>query len=120
MPIYKRSMEEVRCGADFPGIEASISILQCKFPPFDAKLVHPSVNLPASRTNLKITVLLNKVVLDNSHEAHIYMTFTNISSQTLDGVAYNSPPTLGGVSTFGNNFTLSTGCLLYTSPSPRD
>src|SRR6266487_5264988 len=35
-----------RCKAVFPGIEASISILQCKFPPFDAKLVHPSVNLP--------------------------------------------------------------------------
>src|SRR5207244_5022253 len=29
-----------------PGIETSSSILQCKFPPFSAKLVHPSVNLP--------------------------------------------------------------------------
>ena len=40
-------MEEVRCGADFLCIEVSISILQCKIPPFDAKSVHPSVNLPA-------------------------------------------------------------------------
>src|SRR2546430_10730508 len=30
----------------FQASRVSISILQCKFPPFDAKLVHPSVNLP--------------------------------------------------------------------------
>src|SRR5437016_13672656 len=29
-----------------PGIEVSNSTLQCKFPPFGAKSVHPSVNLP--------------------------------------------------------------------------
>jgi hypothetical protein len=29
-----------------PGIEVTSSILQCKFPPFSAKSVHPSVNLP--------------------------------------------------------------------------
>src|SRR6266567_8875501 len=43
------SMEEVRWKAVFPGIETSSSILQCKFAPFSAKLVHPSVNLPATR-----------------------------------------------------------------------
>src|SRR6266513_4892960 len=41
------SMEEVRWKAVFPGIEVSSSTLQCKFPPFSAKSVHPSVNLPA-------------------------------------------------------------------------
>ena len=45
MPIYKRLMDEVRCGADFPGIEVSISILQCKFPPFSVKSVHLSVKV---------------------------------------------------------------------------
>src|SRR6266487_3232040 len=35
-----------RWEAIFPGIEVSHSTLQCKFPPFAAKLVHPSVNLP--------------------------------------------------------------------------
>src|SRR5260221_1409318 len=40
------SMEEVRWKAVFPGIEVTSSILQCKFPPFSAKSVHPSVNLP--------------------------------------------------------------------------
>ena len=39
-------MEEARCGADFPGIEASIPMIRIKFPPFSAKSVHPSVNLP--------------------------------------------------------------------------
>src|SRR5437764_484974 len=39
------SMEEVRWKAVFPGIEVTSSILQCKFPPFSAKSVHPSVNL---------------------------------------------------------------------------
>ena len=39
-------MEEARCGADFPGIEASIPVIQIKFPPFSVKSVHPSVNLP--------------------------------------------------------------------------
>lgn len=37
-----------RCKAVFPGIEVSISILQCKFPSFSAKSVHPSVNLPTT------------------------------------------------------------------------
>src|SRR6266536_168527 len=45
MPIYKMSMEEIRWKAAFPGIEASNSILQCKFPPFRAKSVHPSVKV---------------------------------------------------------------------------
>src|SRR2546426_11644085 len=36
----------VRWKAVFPGIEVTSSILQCKFPPFSAKSVHPSVNLP--------------------------------------------------------------------------
>ena len=40
------SMEEVRWKAVFPGIEVTSSIFQCKFPPFSAKSVHPSVNLP--------------------------------------------------------------------------
>src|SRR5438477_982620 len=40
------SMEEVRWKAVFPGIEVTSSILQCKLPPFSAKSVHPSVNLP--------------------------------------------------------------------------
>jgi putative transposase len=39
-------MEEVRWEAVFPGILASSSTLQCRFPPFSAKSVHPSVNLP--------------------------------------------------------------------------
>src|SRR5207253_447096 len=47
------SMEEVRWKAVFPGIEVTSSILQCKFPPFSAKSVHPSVNLPISSTNGK-------------------------------------------------------------------
>ena len=33
-------------GSDFPDIEASSSILQCKFPPYGANSVHLSVNLP--------------------------------------------------------------------------
>src|SRR5437899_845557 len=45
--IYKGSMEEARWGAVFPGVEASIPILQIKFPSFGAKSVHPSVNLPS-------------------------------------------------------------------------
>ena len=48
MPIYKVSMEEGRCGAVFSGNEASIPMLQIKFPPFSAKSVHLSVNLPSS------------------------------------------------------------------------
>jgi hypothetical protein len=32
-----------------PGIEASISILQCKVPSFDAKSVSPSLNLPSDQ-----------------------------------------------------------------------
>src|SRR2546429_4003011 len=35
-------------GSGFSGIEASSSILQCKFPPFGAKSARPSVNLPAT------------------------------------------------------------------------
>jgi len=44
--IYKIAMEEAVAGAAWPGDEAPISILQCTFPPFDVKSVHPSVNLP--------------------------------------------------------------------------
>jgi hypothetical protein len=44
--MYKVSMEEARWGAVFPGVEASILILQSTFPSFGAKSVHPSVNLP--------------------------------------------------------------------------
>jgi hypothetical protein len=40
-------MEETAAGAAWPGDEAPISILQCTFPPFDVKSVHPSVNLPS-------------------------------------------------------------------------
>jgi hypothetical protein len=47
MSIYKMSMEEVRWEAVFPGIEASIPMIQSKFPPFGAKSIHLSVNLPA-------------------------------------------------------------------------
>ena len=45
------SMEEVRWKAVFPGIEVTSSILQCKFLPFSAKSVHPSVNLPMKDMN---------------------------------------------------------------------
>ncbi len=41
-------MEEARWGAVFPGNEASIPMIQITFPPFRAKSVHPSVNLPSS------------------------------------------------------------------------
>src|SRR5262245_18125250 len=34
-------------GVVFPGIEAPRSTLQCTFPSFSAKSVHPSVNLPS-------------------------------------------------------------------------
>src|SRR5215813_5129850 len=44
--IYKISMEEAAVGAAWPGDEAPISNIQIKFPPFDVKSVHPSVNLP--------------------------------------------------------------------------
>ena len=44
--IDKIAMEETAAGAAWPGDEAPISILQCTFPPFDVKSVHPSVNLP--------------------------------------------------------------------------
>jgi len=44
--MYKIAMEETAAGAAWPGDEAPISILQCTFPPFDVKSVHPSVNLP--------------------------------------------------------------------------
>ena len=43
------SMEEVRWEAVFPGIEASIPMIQSKFPPFSAKSVHLSVNLPTTQ-----------------------------------------------------------------------
>jgi hypothetical protein len=33
------SMEEVRCGADFPGIEASVPVIECQFPPLRSKSV---------------------------------------------------------------------------------
>jgi hypothetical protein len=46
--MYKLAMEETAAGAAWPGDEAPISILQCTFPPFDVKSVHPSVNLPRS------------------------------------------------------------------------
>jgi hypothetical protein len=41
-------MEEARCGAVFSGNKASIPMIQITFPPFSAKSVHPSVNLPSS------------------------------------------------------------------------
>src|SRR5437016_11600608 len=44
--IYNISDFYSAFGAVFPGIEASSSILQCKFSLFSAKSVHPSVNLP--------------------------------------------------------------------------
>ncbi len=36
----------MRWEAALPGIEASISTLQCKFPSFSAKFVNLSINLP--------------------------------------------------------------------------
>jgi len=48
------SMEEVRWKAVFPGIEVTSSILQCKFPPFSAKSVHPSVNLPVANPMIQV------------------------------------------------------------------
>jgi hypothetical protein len=42
------SMKEVRWGAVFPDIEASSSMIQCKVPPFSAKSVYLSVNLPSA------------------------------------------------------------------------
>src|SRR6266849_3131565 len=56
MPIYKVSMEEGRCGAVFPGNEASIPMLQIKFPPFSAKAVHLSVNLPPADDRIKLLI----------------------------------------------------------------
>ncbi len=56
--MYKMSMEEVRWKAVFPGIEVTSSILQCKFPPFSAKSVHPSVNLPQS-PHREVVIWLN-------------------------------------------------------------
>jgi hypothetical protein len=48
-PLFTTSNgSHTRCEAVFPGIEVSISTLRCKFPPFGAKLVHPSVNLPVA------------------------------------------------------------------------
>ncbi len=47
--IYKNGAQQSASGALFPGIEASISILQCKIPPFSAKSFHPSFNLPPIR-----------------------------------------------------------------------
>ena len=38
-------------GAVSPGIEASIPMIQSTFPPFRAKSVHPSVNLPPTPRN---------------------------------------------------------------------
>jgi hypothetical protein len=52
-PIYKMSMEEVRWGGDFPGIEASIPMIQSKIPLFRAKSVHPSVNLPSPSSSVQ-------------------------------------------------------------------
>ncbi len=40
-------MGEARCEGVFPGNEAPIPMIQIKFPPFRAKSVHPSVNLPS-------------------------------------------------------------------------
>src|SRR5260370_37688331 len=48
------SMEEVRWKAVFPGIEVTSSILQCQFPPFSAKSVHPSVNLPVANPMIQV------------------------------------------------------------------
>jgi hypothetical protein len=45
-PIYNILIEEAASGAVSPGNEASIPIIQIKFPPFGAKSAHPSVNLP--------------------------------------------------------------------------
>src|SRR6266487_5075796 len=44
--IYKNGAQQPASGALLPGIEASISMLQCKIPPFSAKSFHLSVNLP--------------------------------------------------------------------------
>src|SRR5712691_8172996 len=57
------SVKSILMGSSFPGIETSSSILQCKFPPFSAKLVHPSVNLPSTtqrrQTSTTTTTLLS-------------------------------------------------------------
>jgi hypothetical protein len=45
----------VRCGADFPGILASVPILQCTFPPLRSKSVSPSVHLPAHSSRRVLT-----------------------------------------------------------------
>src|SRR6266516_3555007 len=44
--IYNVQGKYTRWGAVFPGNEASIPMIQITFPPFSAKSVHPSVNLP--------------------------------------------------------------------------
>ena len=46
--IYKMSMEEARYGAVFPDNEASIPMIQSKFPLFRSKSVNLSVKLPAT------------------------------------------------------------------------
>src|SRR5579859_6187110 len=53
-PMYKMSKEEAGWEADFPGDESAIPTLQIKFPPFSAKSVHPSVDLPILLRSTKV------------------------------------------------------------------
>ncbi len=46
-PIYKMSREEATSEAAWPERRTPIPMIQITFPPFSAKSVHPSVNLPA-------------------------------------------------------------------------
>lgn len=57
VPIYKMLMEEAASGAAWPRRRTPIPILHVKIPPFSAKSVHLSVNLPPEKSIRSMTCL---------------------------------------------------------------
>jgi len=77
--IYKIAMEETAAGAAWPGDEAPISILQCTFPPFDVKSVHPSVNLPRADGRPHVTPCVSVW-----HDGAIHFTAEETAQKTVN------------------------------------
>ena len=104
------SMEEVRWKAVFPGIEVTSSILQCKFPPFSAKLVHPSVNLPVGNyvsTDTNNNNTYHSLIV---HATDGGQTWTEDTADEADGIvllAIDGDPSSGDAWAVGYNINNS-------------
>jgi hypothetical protein len=67
--IYKNGTQRSVSGAVFPASSWSIPMLQIKFLPFGAKLVHPLVNLPPAADDLVIDLNVRRNSLQCSNFA---------------------------------------------------